>query len=131
MSAVRAVSAADVPVPSTPHSLEGAPGFGESLEALLKPAAPAGSVTSRDVQFSRHAQARMDALGVRLDPQEQSELGEAIDGLARRGARESLVLLGDHAVVVDVADRKVVSFMRRSEAAGTIFTQIDSTAVVR
>ena len=131
MSSVRVVGAPDVAVPAAPHSLEGAPGFGESLDALLKPAAAAGSVASRDVRFSRHAQARMDALGVRLDAQEHSELGEAIDGLARRGARESLVLLGDHAVVVDVADRKVVSFMRRSEAAGTIFTQIDSTAVVR
>ncbi len=131
MSAVRAVGGPGEVVPSAPHSLEGAPGFGENLDALLRPAATPGAIASRDVQFSRHAQARMDALGVRLDAQDHSELGEAIDGLARRGARESLVLLGDHAVVVDVADRKVVSFMRRSEAAGTIFTQIDSTAVVR
>jgi hypothetical protein len=39
--------------------------------------------------------------------------------------------MGDHAFIVGVPDRRIVTVMTRAEAAGNIFTQIDSTAVVR
>lgn len=112
---------------------ESAPGFGDTLEALLRPqrapvrAAPAAS----SVQFSRHANARMESRGITLDDADMAELGGAIDQLAKRGSRESLVLMGDHAFIVGVPDRKVVTVLTRQEAAGNIFTNIDSTAVVR
>lgn len=114
---------------------EAAPGFGDTLDALLRPrAAPARSASaagSSSVQFSRHANARMESRGISLDDADMAELGGAIDQLARRGSRESLVLMGDHAFIVGVPDRKVVTVMTRQEAAGNIFTNIDSTAVVR
>jgi flagellar operon protein len=116
--------------------LESAPGFGDSLDALLRPAAaPSASRTATSapggIQFSRHAQARMDSRGIQLDDDDLADLGAAVDKLAARGAKESLVLMGDHAFIVGVPDRKVVTALTRHEAAGTIFTQIDSTAVVR
>lgn len=108
---------------------ESSPGFGESLDSLLQPrTAPA---SSGGVQFSRHASARMESRGIALDPSDLADLSGAIDRLARHGAKESLVLLGDHAFIVGVPDRKIVTVLTRQEAAGNIFTHIDSTAVVR
>ena len=54
-----------------------------------------------------------------------------MDQLARKGARESLVLLEDNAYIVGVPDRRVITVMSRGEAVGNIFTNIDSTLVVR
>lgn len=109
---------------------EAAPGFGDSLEALLTPRA-LPSIAGRGVHFSRHANARIESRGISLDPSDLDDLSGAIDRLEKRGARESLILLGDHAFIVGVPDRKVVTVLTRQEAAGNIFTNIDSTAVVR
>lgn len=108
---------------------ETAPGFGQSLDRLLRPTAPGPAAAT--LQFSRHAQARMESRGIHLDADDLAELGQAVEKLAQRGARESLVLLGDNAFIVGVAGRKVVTALTRQEAAGNVFTQIDSTVVVR
>ena len=109
---------------------EAAAGFGDNLESLLAPRTPL-TVAGRGVQFSRHATARIESRGISLDPAELDDLAGAIDRLEKRGARESLILLGEHAFIVGVPDRKVVTVLTRHEAAGNIFTNIDSTAVVR
>jgi len=113
-------------------SQQGVAGFADNLDALLRPAKVARpAAAGGGVQFSKHAGARMESRGILLDEQDLQDLSGAIDNLARRGAKESLVLMGDHAFIVGVPDRRVVTVMTRAEAAGNIFTQIDSTAVVR
>ncbi len=112
----------------------GAPGTG--FDALLDSlgrttpsrdeTAPAG-----DIVFSRHATARMRSRGIELDEADVAAMGEAIDRLAERNARESLVLMGDHAFIVGVPKRTVITAMTRQEAIGSVFTNIDSTLVLR
>ena len=84
-----------------------------------------------EVSFSKHAQARLASRGIELDSADLEDLGKAVEQLAQRGARESLVLLGDNAFVVGIAERKVITALTRQEAIGNIFTNIDSTVVVR
>lgn len=116
-----------------PQSLDAAPGFGEALDALLKPRPPpsVGGTGEGGVTFSRHAQNRLQSRGIELDESDLEDLSKAVDQLQRKGARESLVLLGDNAFIVGVPDRKVVTAMSRQEAVGNIFTNIDSTVVAR
>lgn len=112
-------------------------GFADSLEAMLRAPAPAatpGPATTAPagtIQFSRHAAARMASRGISLNAEDLADLSDAVDTLAKRGARESLVLMDDNAFIVGVPDRKVVTALTRREAVGTVFTQIDSTVVVR
>ncbi len=122
-------SVGPTPASGTATLPESAPGFGSNLDALLRPTSGASSPTG--VQFSRHASARMESRGVALDSADLSDLSDTIDRLAKRGAKESLVLMGEHAFIVGVPDRKVVTVLTRQEAAGNIFTHIDSTAVIR
>jgi len=83
------------------------------------------------VQFSRHATARLRSRGIELSPDDLDEIGKAVDRLAERNASESLLLVGENAFVVGVPKRTVITAMTRGEAVGSIFTNIDSTLVVR
>lgn len=134
MSEIRPLGPAVPARPDSPsRTVDGLPGFGDSLDALLRPttspnSAPAGAGS---VQFSRHATARLESRGITLDPEDLEDLSGAVDQLARKGSRESLVMMGDTAYIVGVPDRRVITVMSRSEAVGNIFTNIDSTLVVR
>jgi flagellar operon protein len=116
--------------------------FGNTLESLLdqhkvanRPSqAPTPETPTLEntapVAFSRHAQARLESRGLDLDADQMERLGEGIDQLDQRGAKESLVLMDDMALIVGVPKRTVITAMSRSEAMGNIFTNIDSTLVV-
>ncbi len=84
-----------------------------------------------ELLFSRHATARLESRGITLDKTQLTQLNQAVDRLADKGAKESLVLLDDHAFVVGVPKRTIITAMTRNEAMGNIFTQIDSTLVLR
>lgn len=113
-------------------------GFAASLDRLLEPR-PLGQgpqaqpldepAVTTGVRFSRHASARMNSRLVEVSEEEIQQLSTAVDRLEERGARESLVLLGNNAYVVGVPSRTVVTVMPRSDAMGTVFTNIDSTFV--
>jgi len=113
-------------------TFDGVGGFDTELERFLqrapKPEAPQGG---GEVSFSRHANARLASRGIELDRSDLEDLSEAVDQLARKGARESLVLMDENAFIVGIPDRRVITVMTRGEAVGNIFTNIDSTLVVR
>ena len=84
-----------------------------------------------ELRWSRHATARLRSRGIELSDSAVDEIAEAVDMLAAKDAKESLVLYEDHAFIVGVARRTVITAMTREEAVGSIFTNIDSTIVVR
>ena len=84
-----------------------------------------------ELRWSRHAVARLQSRGIDLDETATAEIAEAVDLLDGKGAKESLVLYDDHAFIVGVKRRTVITAMTRDEAVGSIFTNIDSTIVVR
>lgn len=83
------------------------------------------------VRFSRHATARLQSREISLTARDVADIEGAVDRLAEKGARESLLLLGENAFIVGVPRRTVITAMPRDEAVGSIFTNIDSTLVVR
>lgn len=117
--------------------------FEHALERVLSPSAqvdPDADATHEvlddeeglpDVRFSRHAAGRLRSRGIELGEDELELLSGAIDRLSARSARESLLLMGDKAFIVGVERRTVITAMTRKEAVGSIFTNIDSTLVVR
>ena len=74
---------------------------------------------------------QLKSRGIELGSQDLEALSDAIDRLSKKNARESLLLLGDNAFIVGIPKRTVITAMTRSEAVGSIFTNIDSTLVVR
>jgi flagellar operon protein len=82
------------------------------------------------VRFSAHAQRRLDSREVRFTGADRVRLDRAVDELARKGSRESLVLMDSTALLVSVPNRTVITVVPQSEAGGSVFTHIDSAVVL-
>lgn len=92
---------------------------------MLDEKLPAGGIS-----FSHHAQERLKARGINLSASDLKKLEGAVDSVALKGGRDSLVLLGDAALVVSVKNRTVVTALDRAGMQGNVFTNIDSAVVL-
>nr|WP_328753711.1 TIGR02530 family flagellar biosynthesis protein [Geomesophilobacter sediminis] len=111
-----------------------------------EPAAPQGSkqvggntpfartldqkLTGQPVKLSQHAQDRLKSRGITLTDADMQQLAGAVDSVAQKGGKESLVMMGDAALVVSVKNRTVVTAMDRQGMKGNVFTNIDSAIVL-
>lgn len=82
------------------------------------------------VKFSQHAQDRLRARNITFSASDIANLEGAVNSVAQRGGKESLVMMGDAALVVSVTNRTVVTAMDRSQMKGNVFTNIDSAVVI-
>lgn len=85
---------------------------------------------AKQVSFSRHAVERLESRRLDLSEQDLAKLDDTVEKMAHKGARESLIYLNDIALVVSVANRKVITAMDGSSAQENIFTNIDSAAII-
>ena len=81
------------------------------------------------ITFSEHAKTRLAERGIAISEQSLAQLGRAVDELAGKGARESLVYLDGTAFVVSVPKRTVITAMD-GRAKDNIITNIDSAAIL-
>lgn len=86
---------------------------------------------SQGVKFSQHAQERLRARGITLSETDLRKLEGAVDSVAQKGGKESLVMFGDAAFVVSVRNRTVVTALDRDNMQGNVFTNIDSAVLVK
>ena len=84
----------------------------------------------QQLKFSSHAQQRLQQRGIELKPEQLSRIASAVDQAASKGARDSLVLFKDIAMIVNVPNRTVVTAMDGNSMQEHVFTQIDSAVVV-
>ena len=116
--APRDIGAAGRP-PAPPRPRGG--GFAELVSRELQ--SPGG------IKLSAHAQARLEQRALDLSASGAARLRQAVDAAAAKGARQSLVLLDDLALIVNIPSRTVVTAIGSDGARGTVFTNIDSAVV--
>lgn len=97
---------------------------GQSFASILD------SKTTEGVKFSQHAQERLKARNITLSATDLANLEGAVNSVAQKGGKESLVMMGDAALVVSVKNRTVVTAMDRSQMKGNVFTNIDSAVII-
>jgi flagellar operon protein len=85
---------------------------------------------TQGVKFSQHAQERLKARNITFSANDLANLEGAVNSVAQKGGKESLVMMGDSALVVSVKNRTVVTAMDRSQMRGNVFTNIDSAVVI-
>lgn len=101
------------------------PSFGLVLQTQLSAqAAQAG------VKFSGHAQTRLASRNISFSGEDITKLGNAITKAASKGARESLMLMDQAALVVSVPNRTVITAVDKSSLKENIFTNIDSAMIL-
>jgi len=97
------------------------PSFASVLDAKLP---------SQGVKFSQHAQERLKARNINFSANDLANLEGAVNSVAQKGGKESLVMMGDAALVVSIKNRTVVTAMDRTQMKGNVFTNIDSAVVI-
>jgi flagellar operon protein len=91
--------------------------FQRELDSRIRP---------EGLTFSRHAQKRLEMRGIQFTPQGLERINQAVDRAAEKGSRDTAVVAGDLALVVNVAKRTVVTVMNRDAMQDSIVTNIDS-----
>ena len=82
------------------------------------------------VKFSQHAQDRLRARNINFSANDLANLEGAVNSVAQKGGKESLVMMGDSALVVSIKNRTVVTAMDRAQMKGNVFTNIDSAVII-
>jgi flagellar operon protein len=85
---------------------------------------------TQGVKFSQHAQDRLRARNINFSANDLANLEGAVNSVAQKGGKESLVMMGDSALVVSIKNRTVVTAMDRAQMKGNVFTNIDSAVVI-
>lgn len=87
-------------------------------------------LSSRMLKFSHHAETRLEQRGIRLMPEQLHKIESAIDKAAAKGAKESLMVMEDVALIVNIKNRTVVTAMDGRNMQDNVFTQIDSAVII-
>ena len=109
----------------TPGNKQGKPtasvSFDQVLTERLRP--------PEKIKFSKHAESRMASRGIELNQDELERLDRAVALADKKGARDSLVVINNTALVVSVKNNTVVTVVDRDNVIGNVFTNIDSAVI--
>ncbi|MFN3683318.1 MAG: TIGR02530 family flagellar biosynthesis protein [Fimbriimonadaceae bacterium] len=106
--------------------------------AAPRPNPAAGGVQAPDFQallqdrlkVSGHAQTRLQSREIQLGKEEWERVLSGVERAAQKGARESLVMLDDVALVVSIRNRTVITAVDKQHLKDNVFTNIDSAVIV-
>lgn len=82
------------------------------------------------LKFSAHAQARMKLRNINLSDEDIARLNQVVEKAQAKGAKESLILMNDLALVVSIKNRTVITAVDGANIKENIFTNIDSAVIV-
>ena len=92
-------------------------------------AAFAGLLQDR-LKVSSHAQTRLQSRQIEFGKAEWDRVMSGVDKAAAKGAKESLVMVDDVALVVSVKNRTVITAVDKDHLKDNVFTNIDSAVIV-
>lgn len=89
-----------------------------------------GKLDKQEVNFSKHAATRLQARNIELSSDQLHRINQGVNEAREKGIRESLVLIDQVALVVNVKNKVVVTAMEKSEQQNKVFTNIDGAVIV-
>lgn len=87
-------------------------------------------LNDQPVTFSAHAIERIKQRNIYLNKDDLNRISRAIEKAAAKGARETLVLGPELALVVSVKNRTVITALDTKQAQEHVFTNIDSAVLM-
>jgi flagellar operon protein len=101
-----------------------APSFRSVLEQQQRPS------TAQPLKFSAHAMQRLQSRNIQLSNEDVARMNVMADKAAQKGAKQSLFMLRDIAMVVSIKNRTVITAVDQDSMKENVFTNIDSAAVI-
>ena len=89
-----------------------------------------GTAVNHGIKLSVHAARRLQERNLTIDGDEYLKLKSAIDKLRSKGGKESLIVTGNAAYIVDINNNKVVTAIDKDSINENVFTKIDSTMIL-
>jgi flagellar operon protein len=102
-------------------------GGGSFRDVLRTAQAPA---VQQPLKFSAHAQQRLESRNIRLTTDDVAKMNAMADKAAAKGAKQSLFMMRDVAMVVSITNRTVITAVDQSSMKENVFTNIDSAAII-
>jgi flagellar operon protein len=88
------------------------------------------SVLQDRLKLSGHAQTRLQSRNIDLGQPEWDRVMKGVERAAQKGAKESLVMVDDVALVVSIKNRTVITAVDKDNLKENVFTNIDSAVIV-
>ena len=82
------------------------------------------------LKFSAHAKERLSTRNINLSAQDITNITDAVNKAAAKGARQSLLVMNNLALIVSVTNRTVITALDDSNMKENVFTNIDSAVIV-
>lgn len=102
-----------------------------SFKSVLDTATASVPPTSAEpLKFSAHAMARLQSRNISLTSDDVSRMNAMADKAAAKGAKNSLFILRDVAMVVSIKNRTVITAVDSDSMKQNVFTNIDSAAII-
>jgi flagellar operon protein len=102
------------------------PGFRDVLRDTVAPAS-----TGQPLKFSAHAMQRLQSRNIQLSTDDVNRMNQMADKAAAKGAKQSLFMMGDTAMVVSIKNRVVITAVDSDSMKDNVFTNIDSAAIIK
>ena len=97
-------------------------------------ASPAGAafadLLQDQLKVSGHAKTRMESRNIQLSQNEWNRVLGGVQKASAKGAKESLVLVDNVALLVSVKNRTVITAVDKDSLKENVFTNIDSAVIV-
>jgi flagellar operon protein len=74
---------------------------------------------------------RLQSRNIQLSPDDVSRMNQMADKAAAKGAKQSLFMMGDTAMVVSIKNRVVITAVDSDSMKDNVFTNIDSAAIIK
>ena len=102
----------------------------QSFRSVLEQTAAASSTSAEPLRFSAHAMQRLQSRNITLTGDDVSRMNAMADKAAAKGAKQSLFILRDTALVVSIKNRTVITAVDQDSMKENVFTNIDSAAII-
>lgn len=107
-----------------PNSASGKIAFDDVLKGKI-------SKVSHLVKFSAHAVERLASRNIILTEQDISRINDAVNKMAAKGGKDSLLVMGELAFVVSVENKTIITAMgKHTGGSDQMFTNIDSALII-
>ena len=80
--------------------------------------------------ISSHAAQRLNSRNIDFDDSDMKKINEGINIADSKGAKQSLILYKDMALVTSIKNRTVITAFHKNQSEGSIVTNIDSVVMI-
>lgn len=101
----------------------------QSFRSVLEQTAQT-TTGSEPLRFSAHAMQRLQSRNISLTGDDVERMNAMADKAAAKGAKQSLFILRDTALVVSIKNRTVITAVDQDSMKENVFTNIDSAAII-